>query len=605
MKYIAGIISLANVATVARHEILRFRSRFQGKTRLVILVLAAVALSIFVLISIGGFVLSKSFYSVGVSPGGPVIGDQRFNVLELDYSSGMEMLGKNMIDVYITQGQAFYRKDSKSQYATGALKQYLEQKELIRISNEYDIDRSFPLRVEINYLKSPENSTATVVQPSLSDIIGLTDSVSDTETGKDSDIIASKTGNSASLSDEAVKLQLKDIGNDSKLHQFKAEFASDKEILVPSLMNPPIPLAQVLLAFLYVVPIFFIIIFFTSSFIDEKLNRRLSILLSAPIRPSEIIIGKMLPYFDYALAVIVIITLFLKGNMLLALAVFIPVVLFILAIYLGVALLYRTFKDQTFFSMLAVTVVTGFLVFPAMFTGINKLCYISPLSLAVQMYRGEPFGFGDYLFSTGPMYLSFVLAMTIGIRIFNEEYLMNFKPLHSKISEAIFYALDKKHLALSLFILSLLLIPIVFMIELGGITFASNLPMPFSLLALLVIGTVVEETAKSAGIAVLIKNGLAASWKKVLVLAVISASAFFLGEKLLLYFSLHVISESVFTTALFSTNFLWLPLLAHVSATSIISLITYRLGIKHYPTALVIGSAIHLFYNLLVLRMLS
>ncbi len=34
---------------------------------------------------------------------------------------------------------------------------------------------------------------------------------------------------------------------------------------------------------------------------DEKMNRRLTILLSAPITPFQIILGKMLPYVIFAL----------------------------------------------------------------------------------------------------------------------------------------------------------------------------------------------------------------------------------------------------------------------------------------------------------------
>ncbi len=160
--------------------------------------------------------------------------------------------------------------------------------------------------------------------------------------------------------------------------EFKAEFASQGEVIVPSLMTPPIPLAQVLLAFAYILPIFFISIFFTSGFLEEKLGRKINVLLSAPVTPFQIIIGKMLPYIGYSLLIVVLITLVLHGNLLLALAIFLPVILFIFAIYLGVALQYRTFKDQTFFSLVAVTGITGYLVFPAMFVGINDLSYISP-----------------------------------------------------------------------------------------------------------------------------------------------------------------------------------------------------------------------------------
>jgi ABC-type Na+ efflux pump permease subunit len=595
------MLSFSNVFIIAKHEVLRFRSRFQGKTRFAIIVTVIAALAVFFFISIGGLVLSKEFYAIGIAPDGPHISDQRFHVLELDYNRGMELLQEGTIDAYVASNRAFYRKDSKSQYATGAIKQYLEGKELVRISNDYDIERSFPLRVEINYLKSSTDGTDATAGLSLAEIIDLSQNPSDTGPDSSSDVISTKPQNAT---DEVVKRQLEDVGTPNKLRQFKAEFASDKEVIIPSLMNPPIPLAQVLLAFFYVVPIFLVIIFFTSSFIEEKLNKRLSILLSTPTRASEIILGKMLPYFVYSLFIICAITLYLKGNVGLALAVFVPIVLFIFAVYLGVALLYRTFRDQTFFSMLAITIITGFLVFPAMFTGINNLSYISPLSLAVHMYRGEQFTGMEYLLSTGPMYFVFALAMIGGIRIFNEEYLTNYKPLHNKISDAIFLALNKKHLSLSIFIASLLLIPLVFMIQLGGIVLASNLPMPFALLALLTIGIVIEEIAKSCSIAVLIKHNLVASWKSALLLALISAAAFFLGEKLLLFFSMSIISESIFTMALFTTNLIWLPLLAHAISTLIIILITYRLGVKHYSTALIIGSAIHLFYNLLVMGIL-
>ena len=143
------------------------------------------------------------------------------------------------------------------------------------------------------------------------------------------------------------------------------------------------------------------------------------------------------------------------------------------------------------------------------------------------------------------------------------------------------------------------------MVQLGEIVLASNLPMPFALLALLTIGIVIEEIAKSCNIAVLVKHKLVASWKNAVSLALISTVAFFLGEKVLLFFSMSIISESIFTTALFTTNLIWLPLLAHAVSTLIVIFITYRLGVKHYSTALILGSAIHLFYNLLVMGILQ
>ena len=593
------MLFISHILIIAKHEVLRFKARFQGKNRFAVILIAFVALLIFFFMTGTDFLVSKGFYRVGIAPDSSVISDPRFTVVNLEHNAGLALLNNKAIDIYIDTDRAFYRADLRSQYAAGALKQYLGKRELLRIANENTIDRAFPLRVEINHLKTNPGVGTTVT---LADIIKVPRSSPAGESAQSSESIVSfPQMTMPSLTDEAVKQQLDDMGNNVKLPRFEAEFVSNQEVIIPSLMNPPIPLAQVLLAFFYIVPVFFIIIFFTSSFIEEKLNRRISILLSAPIRPLEIILGKMLPYFIYSIAVTIAITLFLKGEVLLSLAIFVPVMLFIFGIYLGVALFYRTFKDQTFFSMVAVTSITVFLVFPAMFSGINNLSYISPLSLAMQMYRGEVFGLKEYVFSTGPMYLVFVLALIVGTRVFNEEYLLNFKPLYKKVSEAIYFALDKKRISISIFFLSLLVIPVVFIVQLAGIVFAFNLPMPFALWLLLFAGVVVEETAKSAGIAVLVKYNLARSWHYIVVLSIISALAFFLGEKILLYFSMSVISESIFTNVLFSSGLIWLPLAVHIVATCTVCLLTYRLGTKYFVFALIMGSAIHLVYNLSIM----
>ena len=313
----------------------------------------------------------------------------------------------------------------------------------------------------------------------------------------------------------------------------------------------------------------------------------------------------MLPYIGYSILAIIAITLVLKGNVLIGLAVFVPVMLFILAIYLMVALLYRTFKDQTFFSVLAVWIITGYLVAPAMFSGVSELSYISPLTLAVQMYRGESFGLTEYLMSTTPLYLVFLVAVFLGTRIFNEEYLMGFRPLHKKLGEAVYLAINQNHLNISILFISLALIPIVFMVQFASIAMAGNLPMPFAVWALLLISVDVEETAKSTGVAVLLKNKVVSSTKSILTLSLISAFGFLIGEKLLLYIAMSVVSESMFTDALFGAGLLVVPFLMHFAATAVVCLTTKRLGIKYYPLAIIVGSAVHILYNLYVIGMIA
>jgi len=593
---------------------MRLRARFGGKMIAAVLILLIAAGAVSSLVYLQGMVLAKDFYIVGVSPGAPLIFDQRFHLVPVDPSQSGVALKSGRIDVYVTGKAAFYRADDRSQHAAGAIKKYLEKKEIARIADQYPLNQAFPLRVEVNYLKAPtENMSAAAV--TLADIVRAgqeSNSPSNPQTSSDDNLIEDENPLAGqppavyvpSESDELVKQQLEVLQSSSMVPEFKAEFASNKQVIVPSLMSPPIPLAQVLLAFAYILPIFFISIFFTSGFIEEKLGRKLNILLSAPVTPLQIILGKMLPYIGYSLIIVVLITLIFRGNLLLALAIFLPVILFIFAIYLGVALQYRTYRDQTFFSLVAVTVITGYLVFPAMFVGINDLSYISPLTLAVQMFRGESFTLLQYMLSAVPMLLVFLLSITVGTRVFNEEYLMNFKPLHVKVREAIYLAMDRRHLAVSAAVFSLLFIPVVFMFELAAITLSLNLPTPVALGFLVFTCVVIEEAAKSVTVAVTIERGLVKTWASVLWLAVVSAIFFFLGEKVLLFMSLSVISESVFTNAVFAGNLLWIPLLLHCVCTTIVCLITWRFGIKSYPLALLAGSIVHGLYNLSVIGVL-
>ena len=614
---------MKNVLIISKREITRLRSRFTGRSRIVMTGVVALAITVSFVVYQQDLVLSKSLYTVGVSSDGPSITDERFNVLTLDGKSGYKKLYQKSIDVYIHGKDVVSRGDQRSQYATGALKQYLAKQELARISDEYDIDKAFPLRIEVRHLKTEKPSLNAQPRVSLSDILGtrktpaspsassepLAPTFDEPDAQESNDTAGTESRQVtpprvASATDAAVRQQLEKLESGIKLPEFKAEFIADKEIIVPSLMNPPTPLAQVMIAFFYVVPLFFVSVFFTSSFMEEKTNRKLIILMSAPVTPLQIILGKMLPYLAYSIICIIGITLLLRGDVLLGLAIFIPVMLFIISIYLMVALLYRTFKDQTFFSVLAVWVITAYLVAPAMFSGVSDLSYISPLTLAVQMFRGESFGLTEYFLSTTPMYLVFLLALFVGTRIFNEEYLMGFRPLHTKLAEAVYLAMDKNHLSMSILLLSLFVIPIVFMVQLASIVMASNLPMPISLWALLAISVIAEEIAKSAGIAVLLKNNVIKSRRHIVAFSFISALGFLVGEKLLLYLALSVVSESMFTDAIFSAGLLIAPLTMHFVATCAVCLLTSRLGIRLYPVAIVAGAVIHALYNLYIIGVL-
>lgn len=529
------------ILVIAWREVTRLRKRFGGgASPLAVLgLLALLGLSAYFLRDTVS--LGAGLYRVGVSGDVPLIQDSRFAVLSLTPEDGQAFLEDKTIDVFINSSQVISRADDRSQYAVRALKQYMEVAELTRVGNSYDEDSAFPLRVGINYLDGS--------QP---------------------------TGG--------------------------ADAAAPAEVIIPSLTPPPAPFTQVLITLIYIMPITFISIFFTSSFMDEKMNRRLIVLLSAPVTPFQIIMGKMLPYASFALFTTALIAWFTKTNIPLALAIFAPTTLFIFAIYLMVPLFYRTFKDTTFIAMLVTTLTTAYLIFPAMFTNVNDLAYISPLTLAVKMYREEPFGWREYLFPSFPMTAIFLLTMFAGTRLLNEEFLMGYKPLRRKLMDAIYLMLARAKPYISVPLWSLLLIPVVYMFQIIFLTFATNLPVRLILGFTLIASALLEEIVKSISIVVLARHGKVSSWRELIGLSFLSALGFLIGEKLLVLISISMVSEAPVAGAMFGVGLLlFIPLIAHFVFISVTVLLHGKLKLP-YPLALAVATLIHFFYNAYVLR---
>ena len=110
------------------------------------------------------FTVCKGLYTIGESPDGPVITDTRFNIIKADRDTGVTLLNQGKIDLYLSSQEIRGRKDTRSQYAIGALKKYLEKQELSQIASRYDVDKAFPLRVQITYLKSQEDKDQSLAE---------------------------------------------------------------------------------------------------------------------------------------------------------------------------------------------------------------------------------------------------------------------------------------------------------------------------------------------------------------------------------------------------------------------------------------------------------
>ena len=522
------------ILIIAWRELTRLRKRFSGK------VSPLAVVSLLALVGLSAFALrdtislGSGLYQVGVAGDVPPIRDSRFTVIPVDEAQGRNLLDQQAIDVLIVGDRVVSRADDKSQYAVHALKQYMEKEELERIQKSYPEAQAFPLRVGVNYLGASGQGAGST---------------------------------------------------------------PPEEVIIPSLTPPPVPFGQVLVAMIYILPITFISIFFTSSFMDEKLNRRLTVLLSAPVTPSQIILGKMLPYAAFALSAIALIAVFTRANVPLTLAIFLPTTLFLFAIYLMVPLFYRTFKDTTFIAMLVTTLTTAYLVAPAMFADVSDISYISPLTLAVKMYRDEPFGWREYLFPSLPMAAIFGFALFAGTRLLNEEFLMGYKPISRKITDAIYLLLGRAKPYVSVPLWSVLVIPVVYMAQIVFLAFASNLPFGMILTVTLLASAMVEELVKSIGIVVLADHGRVRSVREILLLSFLSALGFFLGEKLLVLVSISMVAQASISGVLFGQGlFLLAPLIAHFIFTATVTLLKVKANLL-YMAALTVGTMVHFLYN--------
>ena len=482
----------------------------------------------------------QNLYTIGVSPNGPTIKDPRFRVLTLSRDQGVHHIDQNLIDCYVSEEEVIKGETRKAAFAAGALRLYLEELELARISRQFDPELAFPLRVNMHTFPISE-----------------------------------------------------------------AERSTSSQSVIPSLMETEMPFARVVTTTLYLFPIFLVSLFFTGGFMEEKIDQRISVLLSAPVSALQIILGKMVPYFAFAVMGVMGLTAVLGDPFLMTFFSFVPVILFVLSVTLMVPLLYRTFKDTTFISMLATTIITIYLVFPAMFSGVSELSYTSPLTLVLDAEVGESVTLRQYLTSAIPMTMVSIVLIYVASRALSEDFLTGFKPIFEKLSDAVYLSMHRDYLGLSIFFASVFLIPIVYMTQLGALTIASNLSARSAIAVVLIASLIVEEIAKSLSIKGLLENHHIHSWCQVIFYAFLSALGFLIGEKLLVLASIRVISQSALSAVLVSAGKLWIPLLAHFSFTSVVSLGLYWLGVRRYVASLAVGVGLHLVYNLAVLGIIG
>ncbi len=597
---------MAGWVTIAKWEFFRSKLKFDAKS------LMLLALSLIFLIAASYFAaqtgmnMNNDMYRVALTNPvlEPVLGiDQRFNVMTVDIHTASNMYAADA-DLVIIDPNVFMADTQKSASASEALKGTLKNYREGVLTSYNDINNSHPVWITVHYLERPEafqvlsgeRRTASEEEVAITQL--SPEEIEAAATGR----LAGEVGPDTIPSTPQTVEELQEIQ--------RRNLFEKQTIATPSHFAPPIPFTAILYSFMFIFPIYFVSQFYSSSIMDERTNKKCELVLVAPLRGADIVIGKTVPYILVTMAIIAIVTSYVKGlptdtetikSSLLILATMFPIVLLFFAFSFISAILSRSFKELTFAMVFLSVVVSGYLFFPAMFANVHAISTISPMTLIVLLIEGENIGTSEYLFSTLPFYFVGLSVYVFGTYIFREEDLFTQKPISQKLLDCVEIFLSNPYG--SVFLLSIIFIPFVYMAQLMLIVMLFNLPLPYSVIVMIVLAALIEELVKSIGIYTLFKRKMVSpTLKNAATLAVLAGAGFFAGEKLLMFITLAPIATSVFGSVMTMGTLLLIPLMIHITGVMVVSLGMYAISPRWYLPFVLFASVLHGLYNLFILR---
>jgi ABC-type Na+ efflux pump permease subunit len=527
---------------------------------------------------------------------GLIAGDPRFSVYKV--TSTIPDWRGNSFDLLIINGEVFYRGTEKSKAALKTVERNYAKYVNSVYNGEEDLFAAYPLWIDVQPQKSELDFLATQSGQSVSAAPGRRAPV------PEGPVLEIPTPSpTLAFSEEELRQELvKSSSANSQISRYTEVLEADTSMgnfKTPSQLSPPLPFDTIILIFVFIFPLYFTSQFFMMSIMNERIERRGEILLSTPVKAGSIIIGKMLPYFLGMLAICTGLTVWISAPLIIILPL-IPVIFFFLANALLIGMLSRSFKELSFISIFFSTVATSYLFFPSIFANVHVISLVSPLTLIVLELQGTAWTATDYLYSTSLFWLTSAVLFYVAARNFKEERLFSEKKLVTRLREFLSEIISARRPFVSLLLLTGFLIPFVFMIQLMSLVLFFNLPMPYSLVLLLLSAALIEEIAKGIGVYTIYSRDPAFfTWKNVFFACAATAIGFLVGEKLLLFVTLAQITESVFGSILFlSLGVLWMPLLLHFAGVLIVTCCLKVGGRRWFVPGLLLAMVVHCLYNL-------
>jgi ABC-type Na+ efflux pump permease subunit len=591
--------ALRDIATIARWEV-RKSFPLMGKNVLPL----AIALFI-LLIAVTGFAaqsglhLQDGMYEAGVDDpqiAALLAGDARFSVYQLD--GGRLLTDRDSFDLVVVRGQVYAGTSEKAKAALKTLGRDYAGYVTSVYNKEEDLFAAYPLWIDVQPVKSELDFLATQSGQSVTAAPGLQIPVPEGPVAE----IPTPSPSLGFTKEELRQGLVKTSASNSQISRYTGVLASGSAMgnfRTPSQLSPSLPFDSIILIFVFIFPLYFTSQFFMMSIMNERTGRKGEILLSTPVKASSIILGKMLPYFLGMIAICTGLTFWIQAPLIVLLPL-VPVIFFFLANALLIGMLSRSFKELSFVSIFFSTVATSYLFFPSIFANVHVISFISPLTLIVLTLQGTAWTVTDYLYSTSLFWLTSAVLFYIAAKNFKDERLFSEKNLVTRLREFLSEVISLQRPFLSLFLLTGFSIPFIFMVQLMCLVLFFNLPMPLSLVLLLLFAALVEEIAKGIGIyTIYARNAAFFTWRNVMYASAATATGFLVGEKLLLFVTLAQITESVLGSVLFlSLGVLWMPLLLHFAGTLIVTCCLKLGGRRWFAPGLAMAMVVHCLYNL-------
>ena len=397
----------------------------------------------------------------------------------------------------------------------------------------------------------------------------------------------------------------------------------------PGSITPPFPFASLVLAFVFLVPMNFLVQAYGSSVLAERTNRRGEPLLVTPLSPVDIVAGKTLPYVAVAVAVTALIAPVVGGGPVSVVAILPLAAAFLAATFVG-AVFARSFKELTFVTVAVSVLLTSYAFVPAIFTNVTPVALISPLTLVVFDLQGEAVSLGEFLFATGPTAIAAALLFGLGLGVYREEDLFTQKPVSRKFLDALavrLYAVgdgvrrppvtgltawmpDRIRGLGAVAFLTACTVPFVFVAELLAVAVLFALPVTVSIPVLLVTIAFIEEVAKSVHLYAGFEREVFARTDRVaLAVGLASGIGFFLAEKATAVVQAVGLTELYVGRAAFGSvagvaglppvllaALFFLPLLVHAFTTALTAVGASR-NRTYYAVTLVLATLLHAAYN--------